>query len=323
MDLPLVTVGVASFNNASYLRETLESIRLQTYAHIEVIIVDDASRDDSVMVAKAWLAEHPDVDGRLICHEANLGVCRVCNGIVTQGRGEFISIIGSDDVFLSDKLSRQVALMLQAPPEVGVVFGDNGHMDSTGKSIPTPTDVAPMHTGNVFLALLKANFVPATSTLVRRSCYEKVGLYDENLNYEDWDIWLRIAREFEFLYVPRVEAIYRVHNKSATYTRRLQIEESSLVLLCKHLDYSVEGDKIIHRHVRQLSESIYQLGSTNAHGWLKKAHSHSSDKRTFALLLLSTLRIEAEKVRRIKSLIRSARNLLDFFLAYIYKINKL
>jgi glycosyltransferase involved in cell wall biosynthesis len=88
MGQTLVTVGVASYNNGPYLRETLESIRLQTYSPIELIIVDDASGDDSAAIAETWLAEHPEVNGRLIRHATNQGICRTCNDIVTQARGK-------------------------------------------------------------------------------------------------------------------------------------------------------------------------------------------------------------------------------------------
>ena len=300
MELPLVTVGVASFNNAAYLRETLESIRLQTYPHVELLIVDDASRDDSVAVAEAWLAEHPDVNGRLIRHATNLGVCRVCNDIVTQGHGEFISIIGSDDVYLPDKLAQQVPLLLNAAPSIGVVFGDIVRMDSAGNPLDAPADLSPAHTGDVFLPLLQVNFVSAMSALVRRSCYDKVGLYDETLNYEDWDMWLRIAREYQFLYAPQLTARYRIHSGSATFSRRIQMAESSLKLVHKHQGHSLTGDRLIATHTRHIAESLYQLGSPRARQWLWQAVKQTPDATSVGLLVLAALGIPAGQLGRLK-----------------------
>ena len=300
MKLPLVTVGVASFNNAAYLRETLESIRLQTYSHVELLIVDDASRDDSVAVAEAWLAEHPDVNGRLIRHATNLGVCRVCNDVVTQAQGEFICIIGSDDVYLPDKLAQQVPLLLNATPNIGVVFGDIVRMDSAGNPLDAPADLSPTHSGDVFLPLLQVNFVSAMSALVRRSCYDTVGLYDETLAYEDWDMWLRIAREYHFLHAPQLIARYRIHSGSATFNRRVQIAESSLKLLHKHQSYSPTGDRLIAAHTRQNAEWLYQLGSPCARQWLWKVVKQTPDATSAGLLVLAVLGIPAGQLGRLK-----------------------
>lgn len=264
MEMPLVTVGVASFNNAAYLFETLESVRLQTYPNVEIIIVDDASSDNSIEVAEAWLRQHPKVNARLIRHEKNLGVCRVCNDIINNSTGEFISILGSDDIQLPHKTAKQVALFQKSSPQLGVIFSDVEHINSAGQLIKAPVEWPQASSGDLFLKLLKVNFVPAMSSLVRRACYDKVGLYDETLGYEDWDMWLRIAREFYFLYDAPVTAHYRIHGGSATFKRRQQMLESSLVLLQKHRGFSAEADRLIAGHTRQFAESLYQIGSDKA-----------------------------------------------------------
>lgn len=304
MELPLVTIGVASFNNAAYLRETLESIRLQTYPFVELLIVDDASRDESASIAEAWLAGHPEVNGRLIRHANNLGVCRVCNDIVTQAQGKFISIIGSDDIYLPDKLARQVPLLLNAVPSIGVIFGDIARIDNAGNLIEAPVDLSLAHSGDVFIPLLRVNFVSAMSALVRRSCYDEVGLYDETLNYEDWDMWLRIARKYHFLYVPQVTARYRIHSGSATFSRRVQLTESSLRLVQKHQGHSPVGDRIIATHIRQLAESLYQLGSPRARQWLWQALKQTPDAPGIGLLIFSVLGIPTGQLSRLKGWVK-------------------
>lgn len=302
MDLPLVTVGVASFNNAGYLRETLESIRLQTYTRLELLIVDDASRDDSVMVAEAWLAEHPEVNGRLIRHTTNLGVCRVCNDIITEAQGEFVTIIGSDDVYLPDKFAIQVPLLQIAPPTVGILFSPIERMNEAGHPLPDTGEAH--HEGQVFMDLLNVNFISAMGTLMRRSCYERVGLYDETLAYEDWDMWLRMAREYEFQFSPRVSARYRIHAGSATFSRRMQLAESSLQLLEKHIGLVPAADAIISRHFAALSEALYLLGSPRAIHWLAKAWRLGRGKRTLVLLLMARMGIPLSKAHQLNSFLR-------------------
>ncbi len=304
MDLPLVTVGVASFNNAAYLRETLDSIRLQTYPNLEVIVVDDASRDESAAVAEAWLAEHPAVRGRLIRHVTNLGVCRVCNDIVQQGQGEFISIIGSDDVFLPDKLAVQVPLLQAASAHVGVLFSPIERMDAAGQPLPPPADLAPPHEGQVHEHLLRVNFIAAMGALVRRSCYEQVGLYDETLAYEDWDMWLRLAREYEFMYSPKPSARYRIHPGSATFSRRMQLAEASLRLLQKHRGRSPESDAIIAGHTRLLAESLYHLDSPDARRWLRERLRQAPDAIGLGMLLAASMGVKARHLSQAKGWLR-------------------
>lgn len=303
MDLPLVTVGVASYNNASYLRETLESIRLQTYSHVELIIVDDASPDDSVRVAEQWLADYPEVNGRLIRHSTNLGVCRVCNDIVTEAKGEFICIIGSDDVYLPDKLEIQVALLLNSPPEVGVITSAVEFINSDGEKIPKPDDFAIPHPDDVFLTLLNSCVIAAMSVLMRRSCFDKVGLYDESLPFEDWDMWLRLAKEYKFLYSPYVSARYRRHSNSVFESRKRQMEEGSLMLLNKQRGVSPEADALIIAQTRLRSELLYQLGSPQAKHWLQVRWQDDHDLRSWALYMLAALGVSGSRVIKLQRLL--------------------
>lgn len=308
MKLPLVTVGVASFNNAAYLCETLDSIRRQTYPHVELLIVDDASHDDSVAVAEAWLAAHPEVNGRIIRHATNLGVCRVCNDIITEGRGTFTSIIGSDDTLLPDKLAQQVPLLLAASFRVGVLFGDIAHMDSVGQPLPPPSHLTLPYSGQVFIKLLEVNYVPVMSALIRRSCFDKVGLYDENLSYEDWDMWLRLAREYEFLHMPGVVARYRIHARSATFSRRAQLTEGSLQLLQKHRGHSLAADQLIAGHTRRLAETLYHLNSPQATYWLGCAWNQSPSAAILALWTLARFGIPARRISQLKRWLRGSHS---------------
>lgn len=302
-ETPLVTVGVASYNNASYLRETLESIRLQTYPNIEVIVVDDASTDDSVAVIETWLAEHPEVNARPVLHESNKGVCSTCNDIITQAKGEFICMIGSDDMYLPDKLAVQVPLLQNAPPQVGVITSPVQFIDAAGNFIPKPDDFAIPHPEDVFMPLLKACFIAAMGTLVRRSSYEKVGLYDENLPFEDWDMWLRLAKEYKFYYSPQVSALYRRHPNSSFEKRKRQDQEGTLQLLNKHRGLSPEADAIIKEQTHLRSELLYQIGSPLAAYWLKVRWQDDHSFTSRILYTLAAAGISGETVRKFQRML--------------------
>ncbi len=215
---PLVTIIVLCYNQTRFVVETLESVKAQTYTITELVIVDDCSSDDSVAVIDRWLRENK-IPCNFIRHQKNQGICKSLNEALAATSGKYVSTIAADDIWLPDKIERQVALMESQPESVGVLYSDAFQIDESGRPlsgmyIGTHWKLSEMPRGQVLDTLLKFNFVPGLTALIRRRCYDTVGLYDEGLAWEDWDMWLRIAREYSFAYSPIPSAKYRVHNNS-------------------------------------------------------------------------------------------------------------
>lgn len=212
-DPPLVSVIVLSYNHASFIVETLDSVRAQTYPRTELIVIDDASKDDSVSRVRAWEGSR-GAPLHLIQNPTNLGICRSLNRALAGATGDFVAIVASDDRWLPGKLEAQVAEAERRGPTTGLVYGDAYCIDERGIRLPERfiqhyRPAGPPADGEVFSALQEGNFIPAPATLVRRSCYEAVGRYDEALCYEDWDMWLRIAHRYGVAYCDFVSAEYR------------------------------------------------------------------------------------------------------------------
>jgi glycosyltransferase involved in cell wall biosynthesis len=217
-DKPLVSMIVVCYNQDRWVLETLESVRAQTYKHTELIIVDDCSTDDSVAIIDRWLQE-TGIPCNFIRHEKNMGVCRTVNDAVRAATGKYISMIASDDLWLPDKIERQVEIMEAQPEDVAVAYSKAFWIDADGRQLPglcSGADWEPprMPEGQILDALLRGWFVLPQTTLIRRSCYDKVGLYDEDLPFEDRDMFMRIARHYSFIYFPLPTAKYRIHPKS-------------------------------------------------------------------------------------------------------------
>lgn len=299
---PLVSIGVASFNNAAYITETLDSINYQTYSNWELLIVDDASTDESVRVISDWLEAHPAITARLIQNPLNRGICHTFNRFLSEAKGEYISIIGSDDRFLSNKLSRQVTILEGAPADTGVVYSDVSKINARGDiiepSVYATGQIKPF-SGDVWLEMLKTNFLGAMTVLIRRECFTRLGFFDEQLAYEDWDMWLRISREYNFVYQPEVTCHYRIHGASVLHKKRPQIIESSLLLLQKQAGISAAGDVLIAGHLRDLSEQLYLLGSPASTLWLRRSWQQHRHLRGLALLAASQLGVPASTVSHI------------------------
>jgi glycosyltransferase involved in cell wall biosynthesis len=216
----LVSMIVVCYNQSRFVVETLESVKAQTYKATQLIIVDDCSSDDSVAVIENWLHKNR-IDCTFIRHQKNQGICKTVNEALSLAKGKYISPIASDDIWLPDKIARQVEMMESQPDDVGVIYSDAFQIDVNGHLLPNgyiaDCKLPEIPQGQVLDMLLTRNFIPPMTTLIRRSCYDEVGLYDEDLPWEDWDMWMRLARHYSFLYSPIPSAKYRRHEKS--YTR--------------------------------------------------------------------------------------------------------
>ena len=244
---PLVSVIMPCYNQARFAVECLESVKAQNYPNLELIISDDASTDGSVALVRAWLAQNPSIPRRLLTSKRNQGLCRSLNRAMSHARGTYISGIAADDVWLPGKLLTQVELMERLPSRVGIVYSNALQMDEDGNLLPQRFLEAnghsePMPEGDILESLWRGNFIPAMSTLVRRKCYQRVGLFDESLFFEDWDMWLRLAHFFEFAYSDQVSAKYRLSSHSMIRAYFPRLVDSACLVCVKHLQAgTVEG----------------------------------------------------------------------------------
>jgi len=283
---PLVTMIVLCYNQSRFVVETLESVKAQTYKHTELIIVDDCSTDDSVAVIDRWLQEN-QIECTFIRHQENQGICKSLNDALAVATGKYISMVASDDVWMPDKIARQVAIMESQLETVGVLYSDAFQMDENGQALPdmfiaAHKKLAQMPQGQILDTLLDGNFIPGMTTLIRRSCYHRVGLYDENLPWEDWDMWMRIARLFSFLYSSSPSAKYRIHNASYSHENRSRMLKQSFEIGTKQLTLGDLTDKQKSKLTGALlwmSEELYRRNDPDSSNTLLIAWRTTGHKR--------------------------------------------
>ena len=265
---PLVTVFVGCYNHSRFVEECLDSVRHQTYPNLQVIIFDDCSKDNSASVIDAWLKKYR-LNWHFIPHTRNIGICASLNEVLRVARGKYISMVAADDVWLPDKTSRQVEMMEQMPGDVGVLYSDAVQVDENGETLPQmfieahrKFVVSPE--GFLFDVLWEGNFIPAMTTLIRRDCFTKVGMYDEDLCFEDWDMWMRISRKFRFAYENVPEARYRVVSTSAFRTKSeaicRSVELSRLKYFCRGW-LNAEQERYVGMALDEAVSRLYQAGS--------------------------------------------------------------
>jgi glycosyltransferase involved in cell wall biosynthesis len=198
-----------------------------------------------------------------------MGICASLNQVLRLARGKYISMVAADDVWLSDKTARQVAMMERMPDDVGVLYSDAFQIDENGETLPqmfieahrkfvTPPE------GFLFDVLWERNFIPAMTTLIRRDCFKKVGTYDEDLCFEDWDMWMRISRRFRFAYDNIPTSKYRIVSNSATraISERMRRSEELFRVKCFCRGWlNAEQERNVASVVDQVVWRLYQAGS--------------------------------------------------------------
>lgn len=295
MSPPLVTVNVTCFNHERFVVECLESVRAQTYPNVQLVVIDDCSTDGSVALIREWL-EQTGTRCTLVLHEENQGICRTRNDILSRARGKYVTGLATDDTWFPDKIAVQVEQFERLPPSVALLYSDAYLMDEQGRPLPmTFFDRSRSYRsfdrqpeGDVFLQLLETNFIPAMSTMVRRECYEAVGPYDESLAYEDWDMWLRMARRYHFAFSPHIGARYRVHPAGLSNTLGARAWETDIAIFRKQLGHSKRADAIIWE---RLALTSFRLGTPERLAWASRSLRESRNPRSLFLYLLCLSRL--------------------------------
>ncbi len=222
----LVSVVIATYNMGQYLPQAVESVLAQSYPNVEVQIVDDGSNDDTPTILRRWDA-HPRVR---VHRQNNGGQARAKNQGVALSRGDFVAFLDADDVWLPEKLSRQMPLFA-GRPEIGVVYSDYERMDGEGRVLAKgPTH---MHRGRVSGALLIENFVSFPSAIVRRECLERHGAFDETLGMGiDYDLWLRLSAYYQFDFIAEPTVRYRIWAGQMSKNYRKRYESGIRIMQC-------------------------------------------------------------------------------------------
>jgi len=225
---PLVTVICLCYNHADFVIEALKSVLNQTHKNVELIIADDFSTDNSVEVITHWLNQHAGIS--FISNGENLGNTKTFNKCLKLAKGAYIIDLAADDVLKSDCIEKQLKGFEQSDYEnLGIVYGNAEWINEKGDYIHDyfPTDasgkgIEKQPTGGIYINLLNGKTkLCSISALTKRSVFDQLNGYDENLAYEDYDLWIRAARIFNFDYVDEILVQKRILDNSM-YTLLIQ-----------------------------------------------------------------------------------------------------
>lgn len=215
---PLISVVIPVYNGANYLREAIDSALAQSYPRVEVVVVDDGSQDGTGAIIASYGARISAV------RQANGGVASALNTGIRRAQGELVAWLSHDDIFLPDKLARQAQFMAEHPG-VGLCYTDFEIIDAAGErraTVRTPWYPA-RALANAFLRDMHIN---GSTVLLRKTCFEQAGGFDERLAHtQDLEMWLRMAEHAEFGHVAEVLIQSRSHPGQGSLNFEHQIRE--------------------------------------------------------------------------------------------------
>ena len=229
---PLVSVVIPCYNSARYLAETIESVRLQTYPRIEIIVVDDGSTDETARIARSHRVHY--------IYQANRGISAARNTGILHGHGKYVLFLDHDDRLLPRAVETGVKL-LEKHPNCTVAVGEHWYIGPDGAAIGYSNKRAVGR--DHYEMLLEHNFVETPcSVLHRRSGLALTGVFDESLAVaEDHEFYLRTARQSCWVAHEAPVAEYRLHDSSLSSDAERMLEVSYRVLEME-LPY-LQGDR--------------------------------------------------------------------------------
>jgi glycosyltransferase involved in cell wall biosynthesis len=291
-ELPLITIGVASYNNERFIIETLESIKAQDYKNIELIIVDDYSSDNSCTVIEKWLTTYNGYF-KFIRSDNNQGICMVFNMILENANGDCISFIGSDDTIEPSKISKQIELF---NADVCAVYSNAYLITESSEKlsnlcIENYRRFFDYPSGIIYDILMDGNFIPIMSVLFKKSALLEIGGFNSDLDYEDYDALLKLSRIGNICYSDYVSASYR--QRSNSLSSRIDWELNNLKIFRQHITFSDKAK----RNIEQIFVISLENNNSRVISEIKNYRQISS--KMYALYLISKLKLSNKIVLRI------------------------
>jgi len=273
MALPLVTIVGLCYNHDRYVLETLESIREQSYQHLQVILIDDCSKDNSVSIVETWL-KYNRLDWTFIRHEVNIGVTRSLNETLELAQGEYYKAIACDDVLMPNFISTMVERFDLLPDEYAMIYSDVQTINENSEVFgSTPFSERGWDTdekvpsGELFDQLAGWCFIPAAGTFMK-TCVLKKLKFNESLIVEDWDLWLRMSKLYLIKGISIAYAKYRIHSASFYQQKSPAYRDHELRSLENHLGYSKIADSRINNFIYKHSILLFMYNGDRALYWL-------------------------------------------------------
>lgn len=220
-----VDVVIPCFNAGKFLRRTIDSVLSQTHPFCHIIAIDDGSTDNTLEILRSYgtkltILQHPNSQNRGQAASLNLGVKHACSHL--------LSFLDADDIWEKDKIKEQVNIFEQ-DPNIGLSYVNGYVIDKHDKRLYYIIPQEFFETNIVGNILLNCYIRTPSMVMVRRGLLDKVGLFNENCQSTDHDMWIRMSEITKFYFLNKNLVGYRKHSGQQSLRRR-QWEDGFLIL---------------------------------------------------------------------------------------------
>lgn len=281
-----VSVILPTYNRAEILSRSINSLIQQTYADLEIVVVDDASTDDTESVVKSFNDERINY----ILHDENRGANVARNTGISQSTGEYIAFQDSDDVWLPQKIQRQIEAFQQARSETGLVSAGVCRVWPDYQTDYLPGDK--WRTQDFIRSLIHNNFIPTQAAMIKRECIQKVGNFNNELpRLQDWEMWIRLSKEYNFELVDETLVVKNMNVDELSYSRRNTDHPHALELIIKrHKELFSDYPDAFAMHLLNIgSQYILQGNPEKGNEYLKKSIKERPGVKNVVVYILSYL----------------------------------
>jgi glycosyltransferase involved in cell wall biosynthesis len=232
----LVSVIIPCYNNEKTIIETLNSVFNQDYPSLEVIVVNDGSKDNSLKILNEFKESYKKENLHII-EQTNQGPSLTRNNGSNSASGKYLLFLDADDLIATSYITKCVKL-LDKNPNLNIIYSDSTYFGAKKGKWKLPDFKLPDFLGQ--------NCIPISS-VIRREVFENVGKFDTNINYtEDWELWIRIVKSYGGVYkIPQALFFYRKrHDKSSLTDAKKNKdikEKATLYIYNKHYTFYSEN----------------------------------------------------------------------------------
>jgi len=224
---PLVTVVISSYNHEKYVSQSIESVLAQSYENIEIIVIDDGSKDQSVQIIASLAKKH----GFTLIARENRGLARTLNEGIGLARGTYISFVASDDYYFPHRIGNAVRQLEKSADKVAFVYCDGYIIDDAGQRIGLFGDRHPRPlVGSIYDNLLVGNWIPGMGVTFKAEVLKQFK-FDERFMIEDHTLFLRMFKDdkHELAFYNDLGFVYRWHGNNISKPGELMDIENRLI----------------------------------------------------------------------------------------------
>jgi glycosyltransferase involved in cell wall biosynthesis len=284
--MPKVSIIITTYNRAPLLKRAISCALSQEYSDFDVLVIDDCSSDNTGEVVR----DFSDNRIRYIRHSNNRGEAASRNTGIKESTGRYIAFLDSDDEWRPYKISREAEVLDNSSSLIGAVYC--GLCEFRGnEKIHIPYYWVRKRQGDIYSELLGSNFISPSSILIKRECFDKVGLFDEAIrSFEDWDMWIRISRHYQFKYINEELVIKHFLADSVSANEDFVINGIEAVIN-KHYDELKINKSALSRAYQNIGHILFQQGQMRKGRdyIIRSMKTGSSSAKSIIMIIISLL----------------------------------